>query len=84
MAGWVWGDEMTLVQVSVEPGMEIQECDLGNSPIPKMATTCSSRVQLAVYDSPCPSQHLSPFENKLGGFPVSCEMSSYATMSATD
>ena len=37
--------------------------------LPTMAYTC--RVQLAVYDSPCPSQHLSPFENKIGGYPVS-------------
>lgn len=29
------------------------------------------RVQLAVYDGPCPSQRLSPYDNKIGGYPVS-------------
>ena len=39
-----------------------------------MASTC--RVQLAVYDSPCLSHHLSPFENKIGGYPVSLYINS--------
>ena len=43
-------------------------------PMPTMASTY--RVQLAVYDSPCLSHHLSPFENKIGGYPVSLHISS--------
>lgn len=36
-----------------------------------MASTWSSCVFLGVCDSPCPELHLSPFENKVGGYPVS-------------
>lgn len=63
-------DGMTSVNIWV-PGMGNVVFD--HQPLddllPTMAYTC--RVQLAVYDSPCPSQHLSPFENKIGGYPVS-------------
>lgn len=40
-----------------------------------MESTCTSEVLLGVFDSSCPSPHLSPYENKIGGYPVSTKES---------
>ena len=66
------GDGMTSVNRTCGYGNVCFRMHIFDDPVPNMAapsSTCS--IQLAVYDSPCPSQHLSPFENKIGGYPVS-------------
>ncbi len=42
-----------------------------NSNSNAMESTCT--YLLGVFDSSCPSPHLSPYENKIGGYPVSTE-----------
>lgn len=37
---------------------------------PKMASTWCASVLLGRIESSCPGPHLSPYENKVGGYPV--------------
>ena len=53
---WIWGWKNNFERGAVDH-------------VPNMASTF--RVQLGVYDGPCSSQRLSPYENKIGGYPVS-------------